>query len=145
MLTTIIGALLGIVVALPLTIVPMQKFIRPRNQKMYFCLSLIPIALFYVGFSYYYGNLAALYAEIVAVIIFVVFALLGQLMATRIIAYGYILHGIWDLLHEMFIAGFGVDIPWSEVPPGYAAFCLVYDLIIAAYVFKNWQAWDADA
>jgi len=28
------------------------------------------------------------------------------------------------------------------VPVGYAAFCLAYDLIIAAYVYKRLRFWD---
>ncbi len=54
MISTIIGVIVGIVVAIPLTIIPTKKFLRPRNEKIYYSLTLIPIALIYVGFSYYY-------------------------------------------------------------------------------------------
>jgi len=41
------------------------------------------------------------------VIIFTVLALLAQFMATWILVYAYLGHGLWDLFHEIFIAGIG--------------------------------------
>ena len=109
---------------------------------MFFSLTLIPIALFFIGFSYYYGNLTALHAEIVGLIIFTVLALLAQLIASWILIYAYVAHALWDLLHEVFVADIAGVIPWTEVPAGYAAFCLAYDLIIAFYVYKRIPHWD---
>ena len=102
MTSTIIGIIVGFVVAIPLTIIPTNKFLRPRNEKKFYSLTLIPIALIYVGFSYYYGELPALHAEIAGVIIFAVLALLAQFMATWILIYAYLAHGLWDVLHEIF-------------------------------------------
>jgi len=145
MTANVIGLIIGIIIAIPGTIMPVRKFLGLRGEKIFFSLTLIPIALFYIGFSYYYGNLPALHAEIVGVIIFTVLALLAQFMASWILIYAYVLHGIWDVLHEVFVASIGGAIPWTEVPAGYAAFCLAYDLIIAAYVYKRVRLWDAGA
>ena len=142
MTANIIGLIVGIIIAIPGTILPTRKFLSLRGQKIFFSLTLIPIAMFYIGFSYYYGNLAALHAEIVGLIIFTVLALLAQFMATWILVYAYIAHALWDVLHEVFVGSLGDAIPWSMVPQGYAAFCFVYDLIIAAYVFKCMRIWD---
>lgn len=140
----VIGLIIGIIVAIPCTIVPTKKFLRPRNEKVFYSLTLFPIALIYIGFSYYYGNLSALHAEIIGVIVFLFFSLLGQFMATWILIYAYIFHAVWDVLHEIFVAEIGNSIPWTEIPPGYAAFCLAYDLIIAFYIFKRTQLWEND-
>lgn len=140
----IIGLVIGIIIAVPGTIMPVRKFLSQRAEKTFFSLTLIPIALFYIGFAYYYGNLTALHAEIVGVIIFTVLALLSQFMASWILVWAYVVHGLWDVLHEIFVASIGGAIPWTEVPAGYAAFCLAYDLIIAVYVYKRMRLWDAD-
>jgi hypothetical protein len=145
MTSTIIGIIVGFIVAIPMTIIPTNKFLRPRNEKKFYSLTLIPIAFFFVGFAYYYGDLTALHAEITGVIIFVVLALLAQFMATWILIYAYLAHGLWDLLHEIFLAGIGDGIPWTQVPPGYAAFCLVYDVIIAVYIYKRQKLWASDS
>ena len=138
----IIGLIIGCVIAIPGTIMPVRRFLSLRGEKMFFSLTLIPIALFYIGFSYYYGDLSALHAEIVGLIIFTVLALLAQFLATWILVYAYVVHALWDLLHEVYVAGIGGVIPWTEVPAGYAAFCLAYDLIIAFYVYKRIPHWD---
>ena len=142
MTANIIGLIIGIIIAIPGTIMPVRKFLGPRGEKMFFSLTLIPIALFFIGFSYYYGNLTALHAEIVGLIIFTVLALLAQSIASWILIYAYVAHALWDLLHEIFVAEIAGIIPWTEVPAGYAAFCLAYDLIIAFYVYKRIPHWD---
>ena len=142
MTANVIGLLIGIVIAIPGTIMPVRKFLSLRGEKTLFSLTLIPIAMFYIGFAYYYGDLSALHAEIVGVIIFTVLALLTQFMANWILVYAYVFHALWDVLHEIFVASIGDAVPWTQVPAGYAAFCLAYDLIIAAYVYKRMHLWD---
>jgi len=141
-MANIIGLIIGIIIAIPGTIMPVRKFLSLRAEKIFFSLTLIPIALFYIGFSYYYGDLTALHAEIVGLIIFTVLALLAQFMASWILVVAYVAHAAWDVLHEVYVASIGGVIPWTEVPAGYAAFCLAYDLIIAAYVYKRMRLWD---
>lgn len=45
---------------------------------------------------------------------------------------------------KIFVAEIDNNIPWTEIPPGYAAFCLAYDLIIAFYIFKRTKLWEND-
>jgi hypothetical protein len=144
MLSTVIGVIVGVIVAIPFTIIPINKFLRPRNEKKFYSLTLIPIAMIYIGFSYYYGNLTALHAEIVGVIIFTVLALLAQFMSSWILVVAYLGHGMWDIFHEIFVKGISDGIPWTQVPQGYAAFCLAYDVIIAVYVYKRLKTWSID-
>lgn len=145
MTSIFIGAIVGVIIAIPLTILQVKRFLRPRNEKIFYSLSLIPIALVYIGFAYYYGNLDALHAEIIGVILFTVLALLSQFMASWILVVAYISHGLWDIFHEIFVNGLSVGIPWTQVPAGYAAFCLVYDVIIAVYVYKRLKIWSIDS
>ena len=144
MFSTIIGVIVGVIVAIPFTIMPIKKFLSPRNEKKFYSLTLIPIAIIYIGFSYYYGNLTALHAEIVGVIIFTVLALLSQFMSSWILVIAYLGHGVWDILHEIFVKGISDGVPWTQVPQGYAAFCLAYDVIIAVYVYKRLKTWAID-
>jgi hypothetical protein len=142
MTANLIGLIVGIIIAIPGTIIPVRRFLSLRSEKIFFSLTLIPIAMFYIGFSYYYGELSALHAEIVGLIVFTVLALLSQFMASWVLVVAYVAHGAWDVLHEVFVASIGGAIPWTEVPAGYAAFCLAYDLIIAVYVYKRMHLWD---
>ena len=143
MTANIIGLIIGIIVAIPGTIMPVRKYLGVHREKTFFSLTLIPIALIYIGFSYYYGDLSALHAEIVGLIIFSVLALLSQFLASWILVAAYVAHALWDLLHEIFFGAIGDAIPWTQVPQGYAAFCLAYDLIIAVYVYKRLRLWDS--
>ena len=142
MTANIIGLIIGVIIAIPGTIMPVRRFLSLGAEKAFFTLTLIPIALFYIGFSYYYGNLDALHAEIVGLIIFTVLALLAQFMAAWVLVCAYVAHGLWDVLHEIYVSSVGSGIPWTEVPAGYAAFCLAYDLIIAVYVYKRLHLWN---
>ena len=143
MLANTIGLIIGFIIAIPGTIYLTRKFLRPRHEMLYFAISLVPIAIFYIGFAYYYGDLEAMHAEIVGVIIFSVLAIFAIQLHSAILVYAYIAHALWDVLHEVFVHGF-TGLPWSQVPMGYAAFCLAYDLIIAAYAWKRSEAWQAD-
>jgi hypothetical protein len=142
MTANIIGFVVGIIVAVPGTIMPVRRFLGVRAEKTFFSLTLIPIALFYIGFSYYYGDLTALHAEIVGLLVFSVLALLSQFLASWILVVAYVAHALWDLLHEVFVGAIGSAIPWTQVPAGYAAFCLAYDLIIAVYIWKRLRLWE---
>jgi hypothetical protein len=141
MLSTLIGAVIGFVVAIPITIVPTSKFLRPKTELTFYSLSLIPIALFYIAFCLYYGEPEALRAEVIGVIGFSVLALWSWFSATWILIWAYLLHALWDLIHEIPLAALD-NIHWSSVPAGYAAFCLVYDVIIAVYIYRRLDAWN---
>ncbi len=138
MMASVIGALIGVLVAW-LT-VRFTRRLQPRHEQLFYALSLIPIALIYIGFCYYYQRTDALAVEWIGVAIFSVFAVLGQWLWLGFLALAYVAHGLWDLGHELYhnsVMGYS----WTPVPMGYAVFCVVYDLIVAGYVVKRWRVW----
>jgi hypothetical protein len=116
-----------------------QKLFSIRGEQIFFGLFLIAIAGFYLAFTAYFGNQAAWRLETEAVIVFAVFGLLGVRVPTVLII-GYILHGAWDVLHEIHAHGgadlFGVQ-QTTEIPLAYGAFCATYDWCIAAYFYTR--------
>ena len=140
MLFQLLAIFIGIILAFG-SIILTKKYLSPTNEKRYYSLTLIPIAMIYIGFSYYYGATDTLRVELIGVMIFSVFALLGQFVSLLFLIIGYLLHGSWDILHELFKDGIWHFSPWTGVPIGYALFCLVYDFIIAVYIYKRWKIW----
>jgi hypothetical protein len=59
---------------------------------------------------------------------------------------GYLLHGVWDALHEIHAHGrsdvFGGQ--WAtDLPLAYGAFCASYDWCMAAYFYTRRSQWRA--
>jgi hypothetical protein len=77
--------------------------------------------------------------------VFAVFGVLGVRMPVALII-GYLLHGIWDLLHEIHAHG-GGDVfggqQATDLPLAYGVFCAVYDCCIAAYFYTRRVQWRA--
>ena len=95
---------------------------------------LIPVASVYLAFTSYFGAAAAWSLETAAVLAFAVLGSLGTRWPVALIS-GYVLHGVRDLLHELHAHGaadvFG-GLEATRVPLAYGAFCLTYDVAMAA-------------
>ena len=122
-----------------------QKIFSPKAEQIFFALFLIPIAGFYLAFTAYFGNDAAWRYEIAGVIAFTVLGLLG-LRVSAVLIIGYLLHGLWDAVHEIHAHG-GADVfgalRTSEIPLAYGVFCATYDWCMAAYFYTRRAAWSA--
>jgi hypothetical protein len=122
-----------------------QKLFSAKVEQVFFGLFLIAIAAFYLAFTAYFGDQRAWRLEIAGVVVFAVFGLLGIRMPTALII-GYLLHGIWDLLHEIHAHG-GGDVfggqQSTDLPLAYGAFCAAYDLCIAVYFYTRRGQWRA--
>ncbi|HKY92346.1 MAG TPA: hypothetical protein VJM11_14955 [Nevskiaceae bacterium] len=122
-----------------------QKFLPTRWEAPFFALFLIPIAGFYLAFTAYFGDAAAWHLEGVAVAVFAVLGLLGARLPVFLIL-GYLLHGTWDLLHELHVH-LGADTfggrPSTQIPLVYGAFCATYDVVMAAYFYNRRPVWAA--
>jgi hypothetical protein len=59
---------------------------------------------------------------------------------------GYLLHGLWDVLHEIHAHGggglFGAQ-QVTEVPLAYGVFCATYDWCMAVYFYTRRGQWSA--
>jgi hypothetical protein len=122
-----------------------RKLFSAKAEQIFFALFLIPIAAFYLAFTTYFGGEGAWRLETGAVIAFIVLGLLGVRMSVVLII-GYLLHGLWDMLHE-FQAHGGDDLvgtqALTEIPLGYGVFCATYDWCMAAYFYTRRGQWRA--
>ncbi|HSF05035.1 MAG TPA: DUF6010 family protein [Methylomirabilota bacterium] len=121
-----------------------KKVFSAKAEQIFFGLFLVPIAGFYLAFTAYFGNEAAWRLETGAVAVFAVFGVLGS-RAPVVLMLGYVLHGLWDLLHELHAHG-GVAFDTStvtEIPLAYGAFCATYDWCLAVYFYTRRRQWSA--
>ena len=122
-----------------------KKLFSAKTEQIFFALFLIPIAGFYLAFTAYFGNEGAWRIETVGVLAFTVLGLLGVRVPVVLIV-GYLLHGPWDVLHEIHAHGgsnlFGAS-QVTEIPLAYGAFCLTYDWCMAAYFYTRRGQWCA--
>ncbi|MFI2812683.1 hypothetical protein [Microbulbifer sp. JSM ZJ756] len=106
------------------------------GEWVFYSLLLILIAVFYPVFSVYFTNPASWPTKLVAAAGFGLLGLLGLRFAGALVA-GYLLHGLWDLLHEAWaVAGVGIGLPLTEIPLAYGFLCLAYDCSIATYILR---------
>jgi hypothetical protein len=120
-----------------------QKVFHGRSEQIFYGALLILIAGFYLAFAAYFGSNASWRTELLAVVSFSLLGILGTRYAPVLIV-AYVLHGIWDILHEL-----GAHGGWSILEPGrltaiplaYGVFCLTFDIAIAAYFVRRKGAW----
>lgn len=109
----------------------------PRGERIFLTLLLIPIAALYLAFSSYFGAPAAFDTEMWHVAGMALLALLG-LRFPMLAVLGYVLHGGWDIIHELSaIRGPLLDHPLTPIPLAYGVFCATYDWCIAAYLLRE--------
>src|SRR5689334_4766134 len=97
----------------------------------------------YLTFVGYYGDGSTLRLELYAIAGFVVLALLG-LRVLPLLVLGYVLHGAWDLVHEVSMrvgSAAGDARQFSDIPLAYGAFCAAYDWLVAGYFVTRREAW----
>jgi hypothetical protein len=122
-----------------------KKLFSAKVEQIFFALFLIPIAGFYLAFTAYFGDEGAWRFETGGVIAFAALGLVGVRVPVVLIV-GYLLHGLWDVLHEIHAHGggdlFGAQ-QTTEVPLAYGAFCATYDWCMAAYFYTRRGQWRA--
>src|SRR5947209_6052561 len=122
-----------------------QSIFSAKVEQIFFGLFLIPIAGFYLAFTAYFEDRDAWQLEATAVAIFTFFGLLGTRLSFALIV-GYLLHGLWDVVHE-FNAHAGGSLlgprQTTSVPLAYGFFCAAYDLLMAAYFYTRRSHWQA--
>src|SRR5262245_37098284 len=114
-----------------------RKVFGPRAEQVFYGMFLIMIAAFYLAFTAYFGVATAWRLETAAVLAFAAMGLLGARVPSALIV-GYLLHGLWDFLHELAAHGaYAAFDPrqLTAIPLAYGIFCAVFDFGVAAYVY----------
>lgn len=107
-----------------LAIIIINLFSQLNKQLMY-GLILTGIGYLYVGFNW--TNTSSLIISVIQSIVFLFIAYYGVQKSMLVLAGGYFLHGIWDLLFDLF--------PYSGLmPPHYDFFCLAVDFTMGIYL-----------
>jgi hypothetical protein len=122
-----------------------KSIFSAKVEQIFFGLFLIPIAGFYLAFTAYFADKDAWQLEATAVAVFAGFGLVGVRVPFTLII-GYVLHGLWDAVHE-FNAHAGGSLlgprQTTSVPLAYGFFCATYDFILAAYFCTRRDHWRA--
>ncbi|HEX2343698.1 MAG TPA: DUF6010 family protein [Vicinamibacterales bacterium] len=115
-----------------------------KAEQIFFGLFLIPIAGFYLAFTAHFGDKDAWQLEASAVAVFTVFGLVGVRVPFALIV-GYLLHGLWDGVHEFNAHAGSLLGPrqTTSVPLAYGFFCATYDFLMAIYFYTRRNHWHA--
>jgi Family of unknown function (DUF6010) len=129
MIETISGIFTAIV-----TIILSQILSRYFATKLIASTILVAIAFIYVGFSLKDNPVNLTILEIVGALILYFLAIIGFRQNNLLLAYGIILHGLWDIFHHrgLFIA--------TDIPGYWPSFCFIVDIIVGLYfliIFKR--------
>jgi hypothetical protein len=138
----ILYAVIGLLAAAG-SVVVSQKLLPGRSEQIFYGVFLTAIAGFYLAFAAHFGDASSLDTELFAVASFSLLGILGTRYAAVLIL-GYLLHGIWDALHELSAhTGYSVlrSEQFTEIPLAYGVFCAVYDFAISVYFVRRRRSW----
>ena len=122
-----------------------KSIFSAKVEQIFFGLFLIPIAGFYLAFTAHFGDKDAWQFEATAVAVFAVLGLVGVRVPFVLIV-GYLLHGLWDALHEFNAHTAGSALAarrTTSVPLAYGFFCATYDFVMATYFYTRRNHWHA--
>ena len=123
---------LSLGVGLALATILFARLLPTDWVRPLFGIVLAGIAAIYVGFALNDGRLPPLLVEGSVALLFLGMALLGCCYSTGWLVGGYVVHGVWDLIHR---PG-GIQ---TRIVKGYPPFCLIYDWVVAVYMFWLWN------
>lgn len=128
------------IVAAVVTIILMMTLSKYFSLKVFAATTLVAIAFIYVGFSLKNNTVSAIILEVIMALVFYFIALIGYVRNSFLMAYGIILHGLWDICHHN-----GLLIS-TDIPSYWPVFCSVIDLIVGLYllvIFKRRKSVEA--
>ena len=121
MIPVIVGALLAVGVA------TLAKFTRFDEDRSFYSTVLIIIASYYVLFAILDGSGHALVWELILAVAFSTAAIIGALFLPTLVGAGIVAHGLFDLVHDVFIENSGVPTWWPS-------FCASVDVLLGIWV-----------
>jgi hypothetical protein len=95
---------------------------------------LVAIAFIYVGYSLQENEVKAVILECAIALALYFLALIGYTRNSVLLAYGIMLHGIWDILHHH-----GLVVK-TAVPVYWPSFCFIIDVIDGLYFLVIFKA-----
>jgi len=119
MIPVFIGIISGLLVIL------IVYLLKGFDKQNIYGLILSGIAFIYVGFTW--SDTTALIVSCVQAVFFLLIAAYGSKNDLYVLAGGYFLHGMWDLVYNLFPGS-------SLIPPHYDLFCLSIDFTIGLYL-----------
>ncbi len=119
MTSILVGVLTGILIILFIGL------LTQLDKKIMYGLILSGIGFLYVGFTW--SDLGSVIVSSLQAIAFLFIAYFGIRRSMYLMALGYILHGVWDFLYNLFTAS-------HLIPPHYHLFCLSLDFTIGIYL-----------
>ena len=119
-----------------------KMLLTPKQEQIFFGFLLVLIAGFYLAFTAYFGNAAVWGTEIAAVAFFTFLGIVG-IRVSSLLMLGYLLHGIWDIIHEFHDHADGLSWQITSIPLAYGFFCLAYDVLIVVYFWTRRDQWKA--
>lgn len=117
--------IVGVVLAL-LTISFILMFPKQKILELLVIL-LAVIASIYLGFALSDGRKREIMIEISGMFFFLALAIFGLWISPYFLIAGYLIHGVWDVIHNH-------KIIQTEVVEWYKILCLVYDWVIAIFI-----------
>ncbi len=99
--------------------------LKKYDKQLVYGLILTGIGFLYVGFTW--SDLPSLIVTCIQAVVFLTLAYYGVKKSMYILALGFFLHGIWDLVYNVF------DQP-GLIPPQDDVFCLTIDFVIGIYL-----------
>jgi hypothetical protein len=117
-----IETIAGIVTAV-LCILLSQALSKYFTTKLIAATILVAIAFIYVGYALKGNPISSIILEVGVALGFYFLAIIGYTRNNVLIAYGILLHGVWDIFHHK-----GLPIQ-TEIPGYWPAFCFIVDII----------------
>ena len=99
------------------------------SAKLVAATILCSIAFIYVGFSLKGNTIGLVVLEVLIAVVFYLIAVIGYSKNNDLIAYGIVLHGIGDILHQ------NASLVKTDIPDYWPLYCLITDIICGVYFF----------
>jgi hypothetical protein len=122
------------------SIVIFRRVFRGRWEQIAWSSFLVVIAAFYLGFAAYFGVSADTWQTELVFAAFILACAVAGLSYRPAIAFGYVIHGLWDIAHSLYGSSL-LGLPITEIPLGYGMFCLTFDFTVAGYLMMSDPAW----
>lgn len=117
----------GFMTSMPLFV--LMPFLKKNiPAKLIAATILVAIGFIYVGFALKENSMSDIVLEIIAALVFYFIAVIGFVKNPKLIAFGILLHGIWDFIHHLTDA--------TVNPTYWPVYCLTIDVIWSIYFYN---------